>query len=114
MTKQYSYFRFDGDLDSSRSFIENAIGCPLSERDSSYWGGTYYLLKDAASGFRLQLHGNVDHTGEWINDEFPGALVLCELSGPMEMVATFVAKIAGAGGVLLASETLEIDEIGDE
>jgi hypothetical protein len=114
MTHQYSYFRFDGDLDSSRSFIEGAIGCPLSERDSSYWGGTYFLLKDAASGFRLQLHGNVDHTGEWINGEFPGSPVVCSLSGPVGVVKTFVAKIADAGGVLLASRTLEIDDDDDE
>ena len=114
MTKQYSHFRFDGDLDSSRSFVEGAIGCPLSERDSSYWGGTYYLLKDAASDFRLQLHGNVDHTGEWINGEFPGSLVLCSLSGPVEIVSAFGAKIAGAGGVLLASRTREIEETDDE
>jgi len=110
MTHQYCYFKFDGNIDSVRSAIEDVLGFRLSERDSSYWGGTYFQFRDGSSDFRLQLHRNMDHRGEWINSEFTGSHVLCSIGGPVETVNMFVAKIIGAGGGLLATRTKEIED----
>ncbi len=110
MAHQYSYFQFDGDLESIRSAIEDALGLRLSERESSYWGGTYFQFRDSTSDFRLSLHCNMDHRGEWINPEFKGSRVLCSISGATEIVSAFVTKILSAGGHLLATRTREIDD----
>lgn len=110
MRKQYTYIQFDGTLDSSRTAIEGAIGVQLSERDSSYWGGTYFQFRDSGSGLRLQLHHNMDHTGDWIIPEFKGSQILCCIDGPVEIASTFVAKMVVAGGTLLVTRTKEIKE----
>jgi hypothetical protein len=110
MTNQYCYFQFDDKLDSVRSAIEGVLGVHLSERESSYWGGVYFLFKDDTSDFRLRLHHNIDHRGEWISSEFKGSHVLCSISGPVSIVNPFVAKIISAGGLLLVTRIMDIDD----
>jgi len=110
MTYQYCYFQFDGELEAVRSAIEDAISLQLSERDSCYWGGKYFLLKDDTTDSRLQLHRNIDHRGEWINNEFKGSYVLCYLSGPVDRVNAFLAEMIGAGGLPHATRTKEVDD----
>jgi hypothetical protein len=109
MKHRYSYFQFDGDLSKARLSIEAALGLVLSERESSYWGGTYFQFKDNKADFRLKLHRNVDHTGEWIIKEFEGATILCCLDGPVEVVDTFSAKVQTSDGQLLTTRIQEID-----
>lgn len=107
MTKQYSYFRFDGTLESARSAIEDAAGIQLSERESSYYGGTYFRFKDTVSDFELMLHCNIDRNGDWIDPEFAGTEILCSIHGPVTVASAYLEKLENAGGLLLASRTRE-------
>ena len=111
MTYQYSDFQFDGSLHAARAAIEHGTGVPLSERDSMYWGGTYFLVTDRVSDVRLQLHRNRDHLHECINTEFADAGLLCAISGPMYAVVTLVEKVLCAGGVLLTTRTREVEDV---
>lgn len=110
MKYRFSDYQFDGELDNVRLLVEASLGIILSERDSSYWYGTYFAFKDNVSDFRLKLYRNVDPSGDWIVKEFEGAKIVCSLSGPVKVVESFDAKMQASNAQLLKPCDLEIDD----
>lgn len=103
---RYSYFQFDGTIGSARAALESALGYPLTERDSFYWG-IYFQARDLDSGFALKLHQNSDHEGEPIQSAFETEQVLCSVSGPIDIVDKAAAAVEAAGGRLITSEDID-------
>ena len=109
MTKyQYCYFKYECDLLEVRLEVESAIKVRFSERESSYWAGTYFLFDDITSDLRIQLHRNLDDTGQWIVKEFEGALILCSISGPVDIVEEYSSILKRGNGKLITSRTSEV------
>ena len=83
--------------------MERTLGISLTERESSYYAGHYYLYK-ISTGSELRLYRNYDEvTQQWVREQYRDYDVLMHVSdlGDMDEVRRKLASGA-PGAILLA------------
>lgn len=90
--------------------VQQLLGLPLTERDSSYYAGTYYLYKRADRTLRLYSNYDAERRG-WVRAQYSDYSVLLEASGRDDMPELERELLTHLGGAaLLSSTTLPDDD----
>lgn len=94
-------------LEEARAGIEESLGITLTEHDSSYRAGTYYLHRSLHESMILQR--NFDPLEcEWFESQFTDYPVVLYVNGT-DRSEQIRSKLEGDGvGVCLRSETLDV------
>ncbi|WP_439542634.1 hypothetical protein [Hyphomicrobium sp.] len=70
------------DLEEARSWVEKTTGLEAEPRESSYWGGDYYLF-ETSDGEELKLINNVDiYDDEPVIGDLPDWKIALLFNGP--------------------------------
>ena len=81
---RYDIYGITGtELTEARSLIERVLGLEFSERESSYYGGTYYKYR-LSTGREAILFANFNIRG-WVREQHKDYGVLLEVSDLEEM-----------------------------
>lgn len=109
--RRYDTYGFScGSIDDARVIVERAVGIELFERDSSYYGGTYYLSR-LEFDQSLQLYGNFDlHRSEWISERYRPHEFVLEVADLDDMDRLRCLLESGVPGIVLLKATLIEDE----
>lgn len=81
MTSRYdTYGVGEASLDEVAARLEELLGLPLQERDSSFYAGTYHLYAPVY-GRRLRVYANHDSdAGTWVRPQYQDWPVIVEVS----------------------------------
>jgi hypothetical protein len=106
-------------LEETAPRVQQLLGLPLQERDSSYYAGTYYLYSH--SDGKLRLFQNFDPIqGAWVRERYCDYAVILEVSNLDDMDTIQQKLMTGLESIaLLESETINLpaepdDEPDDE
>jgi hypothetical protein len=113
---RYATYGFScGSIDDARALVERAVGIELFERDSSYYGGTYYLSRLELDQ-SIQLYGNFDvYRSEWIREQYQQHAFVLEVANLDDMDRLRRLLESGVPGIeLLKTSVLEVEDDEDE
>lgn len=79
--KQYEKYGFRGStLEEIAAMLEETLGISFSERESSYYAGTYFLYK-LSTGKELRIYRNYDEARkQWVRSQYRDYDFLMEVS----------------------------------
>ena len=82
--------------------VQALLGLPLTERESSYYAGTYFLYTCRQTHQTLRLYSNYEERHGWVREQYSDYSVLLEVSGRDDMPEIERKLLTGLdGGVLL-------------
>jgi hypothetical protein len=115
MASRYDTYGFTATtLEEVAPLVQQLLGLPLQERDSSYYAGTYYLYRKAY-GRELKLYRNHDPVrGSWVREHNRDQGVILEVSDLDDMDDIQRKLMSGLKGVVLLSSWTLPDELADE
>jgi hypothetical protein len=105
MPKTYDVYCADvADLRAAQSLVERSLSIHMTFRNSTYWGGDYYLARSAEFG-EVALRPNFNSfTGELNEREYPDCRFIVWVSAPADADATRARLVAG--GLRFLSRTV--------
>ena len=94
-------------LEELAPLLQQVLGLPFQERESSYYAGEYYLYQPSY-GQEIRLYRNHDPvTDSWVREQYRDYAVILEVSGLDTMDEIRQRVLTGLpGAVLLASRVL--------
>jgi hypothetical protein len=105
MSKTYDLYCADADdLRAAQSLVENSLSIQMTLRNSTYWGGDYYLARNAEIG-EVAVRPNFNSfTGELNEREYPDCRFVVWVSAPADADAIRARLVTG--GLRFLSRTV--------
>lgn len=96
-------------LAEARTRVEQALRIELTERDSSYYAGAYFLYR-LTHGRQIRVYSNYDEVEPgWVHEEYRPCLVIIAVSDLEDMDEVQV-RLQGALDIVLLKRAVLKDE----
>lgn len=97
-----AYFKLPCQMYKARILLERKLGLVFQMRDSSYWGGTYFLSQSQNSDEEWKIIRNKDVYDRELILNCPAKTILI-VTKPMNFFASTIARLELLGFILIES-----------